>query len=353
MYTSETKEIKRAVSIKDTMMYDLCLAFQQKGHQVTLIAAEPFKPTNKEEYPFKVLWFDCKLPKIFLPHRIPLMPRTYRYIKKYGKKYDLIISSEVFSINSLYAYRAEPKKTIIWHELAKHNALMKKIPSKVWYKFITRIFMKNARIVARSNEAKAFIKQYCKNTEENIIDHGVNLDKFTAKTEKSNYFVVCSQLIGRKRIDGILQKFSAYLKVFDNESKLYIIGTGEMENQLKALAKGLSIESNVIFTGKLSHEELMPILADSKALLINTIKDNSMISIVESIAVGTPVLTTDVPLNAAYIQKYKLGIAKSKWDENDLDEISKNNQTYVKNCLNYRGNLSTKANVDKFISLIK
>lgn len=351
MYTSETKQIKRAPSIKDTMMYDLCLAFHQKGHQVTLIAAEPYKPTTAEEYPFKVLWFDCKLKKVFLPHRLPYMPQTHKYIKKYGEKYDLIISSEVFSINSLYAYRAAPQKTIVWHELAKHNALMKKIPSKVWYNVITKLFMNNAHVVARSNEAKAFIKQYCKNTEDSIIDHGVNLDKFTAKSEKSNCFTVCSQLIGRKRIDGILKKFSAYLKKFDEEAKLYIIGNGELENDLKALTKNLSIEDNVIFTGKLSHEELMPILADSKALLINTVKDNSMISIVESIAVGTPVLTTDVPLNSAYIKKYKLGIAKSKWDENDLDEISRNSQMYVKNCMDYRESLSTKSNVDKFISL--
>lgn len=32
MYTSETKNIKRAASIKDTMMYDFCLAFHEMGH---------------------------------------------------------------------------------------------------------------------------------------------------------------------------------------------------------------------------------------------------------------------------------------------------------------------------------
>ena len=36
MYTSETKNIKRAASIKDTMMYDFCLAFHEMGHSVTL-----------------------------------------------------------------------------------------------------------------------------------------------------------------------------------------------------------------------------------------------------------------------------------------------------------------------------
>lgn len=33
------------------------------------------------------------------------------------------------------------------------------------------------------------------NTDVNVIDHGVNLDKFKASTEKDNSFVVCSQLM--------------------------------------------------------------------------------------------------------------------------------------------------------------
>ena len=75
-----------------------------------------------------------------------------------------------------------------------------------------------------------------------------------------------------------------------------------------------------------------------------------MISIVESIAVGTPIVTTDVPLNASYIKKYRLGIAK-EWDHNDLAEIEKNQAAYVRNCLNYRDVLSTYNKVDQFIKI--
>ena len=133
MYTSETKNIKRAASIKDTMMYDFCLAFHEMGHSVTLVGGEPFKPTKSETYPFEVLWWKCKCQKVCMPHCLPFMPETYQYVKQHRTEYDLIITSEVFSLNSLMAYRAAPDKTIIWHELAKHNAIMKKIPSKIWY----------------------------------------------------------------------------------------------------------------------------------------------------------------------------------------------------------------------------
>ena len=120
MYTSETKNIKRAASIKDTMMYDFCLAFHEMGHSITLVGGEPFKPTKSETYPFEVLWWECKCQKVCMPHCLPFMPETYRYVKQHRAEYDLIITSEVFSLNSLMAYRAAPDKTIIWHELAKH-----------------------------------------------------------------------------------------------------------------------------------------------------------------------------------------------------------------------------------------
>lgn len=352
VYTSETKNITRTDSIKDTMIYDLCLAFTQLGHKVTLFAGEPFKPVNNEEYPFIVIWGKCAFQKVFLPHCIPYMPSLVKYIKDNKSNIDLIISSEVFSINSLNAVLFGGKKVVIWHELAKHNAIFKKLPSKIWYNLVARIFMRNTTVVARSYEAKKFIEKYCKNTQDYVIDHGVNLDKFKASKEKENYFVVCSQLIQRKRIDLILNEFSNYLNSFDTTAKLYIIGDGELKDNLKSQCENLQISDNVVFTGKINHEELLPYLSRAKALLIKTEKDNNMISIIESIAVGTPILTTEVPLNSTYIKKYKLGIAKD-WDKNDLKEIVDNNNVYIKNCLEYRKKLSTLSKAEEFTKIIR
>lgn len=353
MYTSETKNIKRAASIKDTMIYDLCLAFHEMGHSVTLVGGEPFKPNEKKDYPFEILWWNCEWQKICLPHCLPFMPETYRYIKKHHSEYDIIITSEVFSLNSLMVYQAAPDKTIIWHELAKHNAIMKQIPSKVWYGVVARFFMRNAKVVARSVEARNFIKQYCRNIDDNVIDHGVNLDKFKATSTKENYFAVCSQLIDRKKIEGILEKFANYLKRYDSNCQLYIIGEGELKEKLQEMTRTLGISQNVIFTGKMTHDELLPILSKAKAMLVNTVKDNNMISIVESIAVGTPVVTTEIPLNASYIKAYQLGVAQNQWDEKSLNDVVSNNEIYVRNCMEYRYKLSTKQKIEQFLSVKK
>ena len=352
-YTSETKNIQRAKSIKDTMIYDLCLSFHQEGHDVTLFCAEPFRPTEEESYPFQVLWCKSVWQRIFQPHRFPVIPEIWKYIRNNRKDIDLIVSSEVFSMNSLMAYRIAPDKTVIWHELAKHNAMLKQVPSKIWYNIVARSLMSKAKISARSNEAKAFIARFCKNVSDTVIDHGVNLDKFQTSEEKDNTFVVCSQLIERKKIDGILRHFAEYLQQYDPAGKLTIIGEGEKKEALVRLAEELNITDHVVFTGKLPHEKIVPTLSRAQALLVNTVQDNNMISIVESIAVGTPVLTTEVPLNAAYIKSARLGIAKTGWNAQDLHLIKENNAEFAANCLQYRQTLSTRSRVDQLIAALR
>lgn len=349
VYTSESKNIKRVPSIRDSMIYDLCLAFHNAGHDVVLYAADAYKPTEDAEYPFSVIWAKCIAPKIFQPHRMPFLSGIYRYIRRNRGELDLIISGEVFSINSLLAGFASKDKLIVWHELAMHNNLFKKIPSKVWYGFVAKLFMRDVRVVARSEEARAFISKYCANVSSNVIDHGVNLEKFKAGQERRNIFVVCSQLIERKRIDGIIEKFACYLKKYDEDAMLYIAGEGELEASLKAQVKDLRIDGNVCFPGKISHDRLQEILSSAHAMLVNTVKDNSMISIVESIAVGTPVITTSIPLNSRYILSEKLGIVDDNWDEDDMHEIVVHSTLYQSNCMRYRKILSTEHRVEQFL----
>ena len=136
----------------------------------------------------------------------------------------------MFSLNTFYAYKICGDKVIAWHEIAKHQAMLHQIPSKFWYNIVAKHLLKNLHVVARSVEAREFIKKYCNNVEEEIIDHGVNLDKFKFNYDKEDYFVVCSQLIKRKRIDGIILKFNNFLPLFP-EYKLVIIG-GETVRKL-------------------------------------------------------------------------------------------------------------------------
>ncbi len=348
LYTNESRNIKKVNTIKNTMIYDLCLAFKKKGCDITLAASDLYKPSENESYPFNIIWMRTRCTKLFPANTLPFCPEI-KSLAKVGN-FDLIITSEVFSLNSLILAAATPDKLIVWHELAKHNNIFHGYASKFWYGIVAKICFKKALIVARSEQAKNFIKRYCKNVSDTIIDHGVNIEKFAPCREKDNQFAISSQLISRKHIEKSIEAFAKYLNKYDNTAKLYIMGEGEEEERLKALSKKLGADKNIIFTGKLGHNKLVEILKKSIAMLVYTEKDNNMVSIVESIALATPVITTDIPYNASYIKSEKLGIVNNNWNEDDLRKLTASDE-YINNCINYIKYLPTEYKAEQFLKV--
>ena len=232
LFTSETRQIKKVESIKETMIYNLCLAFKNEGHDVTLLAAEDYKPTQNEEYPFNIIWAKSKYKKVFMPCVFPYCPETKKIAKD---DYDLIISSEVISMSSLMLAKRAKDHTIIWQELSSHNKICNGLVSKFWYNIIAKIYFKDVVIVPRSNQAREFISQFCNKVVDETIDHGVNSEIFKPNTDKENFFAVCSRLVKLKHIDKTIKVFNKYIKKYDNDSKLYIIGDGDCEEKLKVL----------------------------------------------------------------------------------------------------------------------
>lgn len=350
LYTAETNTIPKVDSIKDTMIYTMCLGFLRAGCEVTLIAAEDYQPIRKETYDFPVLWFRTVLRKVFMPRCFPYMPELRSYIREH-KEYDMIVTSEVFATWSYTAARLAPERTLVWHELAAYNKMLYEIPAKFWYRFVARFLMRRARVVPRSEEAGAFIGQFMPKVEAVPIDHGVDLERFPFReTAREDRFTVVSQLIPRKQVGHTIRAFVDFVQAGHGSFCLDIIGTGEEEEMLKKLAGELGLKNSVVFHGRLSHEKLVPLLASSRALLVSTKKDNNMVSIVESIALGTPVVTTSVPYNASYIRRESLGIVEDDWSAETLAEIVSKNDRYVGNCLAYREKLSNVACAERFLN---
>ena len=367
LYTAETNRIPRVDSIKDTMIYTLCMGFVHNGHNVTLLAAQDYAPVQKEVYPFTVIFMETIWHRIFMPRCFPYMPKLRKYLKEH-REYDLVITSEVFAPWSYTAARVCPDKAVIWHELAAHNHMLREIPSRVWYHMVARFLMRNVTVVPRSEAASAFIRQFMGKVSETIIDHGVDLDKLDtilrtegrhpsegrpALSEKKRQFAVVSQLIGRKRIDRIIEVFAEFVTGGYEDYTLYLIGSGEKEEELRALVRKLQLQEQVVFCGQMTHMQLVPVVAASEAMLVYTCKDNNMVSVVESIAVGTPVVTTTVPYNAAYIRREQLGIAEDDWTVEALMKIVKDNRFYRANCLAYREKLSSDFCAGQFIHVLE
>ena len=74
LFTHEKGIIPHVTTIKETMIYDLCLAYHRAGHAVTLIAAADYAPERKETYDFEVVFLKSIGRKIFQPSVLPFLP---------------------------------------------------------------------------------------------------------------------------------------------------------------------------------------------------------------------------------------------------------------------------------------
>jgi 1,2-diacylglycerol 3-alpha-glucosyltransferase len=326
------------------MIYGMCLGFFANGHHVTLGGAEDYRPVVTEEYDFETIFFKSVLAHVFKPILFPFSIALYRYLKRNHAKYDLIISSETFSFATLFAAMICPSKTVVWHELTAHQRKFKKIPSKIWHRVIVPVFFRKVRcVIPRSEKAYRFISKYMRNVSSEVVDHGVNLSNFGFSREKERRLIISSQLIHRKNIESMIWIYSRLVKMKGYEDvKLLIAGRGEQRESLEELVLKLNLQNHVSFPGFLSQHDLNNVIKKSYAFLINTRQDLNMVSIPESIASGTPVVTNLIPITTADINGEKLGIAKNNWDENDLVEIIDNNRSYVDNCVRYREKLTNR-----------
>ena len=80
LFTHEKGVIPHVTTIKETMIYDLCLAYHRAGHAVSLIGR-----------------------KIFQPSVLPFLPGVWRYLQQRKGDVDMVLASETFSIPSLFA----------------------------------------------------------------------------------------------------------------------------------------------------------------------------------------------------------------------------------------------------------
>lgn len=339
--TAENGVIIRRNSIRDCMICNFARGFIANGHKVTLLAAEDFRPLKEETYPFEVIYFKSRWPSVFKPGLLPYPIGFIKYLKENHEQFDMVVSSEAFSIGTWMAARVCPQKLVVWQEMAFHQHLLFSLPSKLWHNLVVRHYYKKAIAVGRSEKARNFISKYMKHVSNVIVDHGADADVLFPASKNDDAFIVMSQLSKRKNIQKTIAIFASFIKNQKySHYKLNIVGDGPEEKNLKDLVKKLTLTDSVNFLGFLCHEKAALLLRHSKAMLINTISDLNMVSIPESIISGTPVVMNTVPTSASFIKENHLGIVRDSWDSQDLEKLVNNYETYHQSCISIRDSLT-------------
>ncbi len=344
LFTHERGVIPHITTIKETMIYDLCRAFHRAGHTVTLMAAADYAPVEREEYEFEVVFLKSVCHKAFPPSVFPFMPSAWSYLRRRKKDFDMVLTSETFTVPSLMAAMVMPRKTVIWQELGAHNSKLKTLPSRFWYNVVAPCLMRRSWVIPRSYVSKRFISRYMPHVGE-PIGHGVKTEWKGVAGAKKNQLLSVGRLVPGKNLVSVFKKFDTFLTRYPQYSdyRLYIAGDGELREELTQEIKTMKREDSIILLGKLSHQDLFRYYGESKISLFDSFRENNMLSIMESIVMNTPVITNRVPFNSDDVEVNQLGIAKDNWNEEDIAHVIEHNEEYVARCEEYASLISVDA----------
>lgn len=143
-----------------------------------------------------------------------------------------------------------------------------------------------------SFEGYAFHKFFAKKSSVlyNIIDTEVIFDKKAQDENTYDYDMIYVGRLTFQKDPQRLMRLCARLKERKPDLKVAIVGTGELEQEVKQLCAELGISENVQFLGFQSNPIKM--VHDSKAMILTSRWEGTPMCALEAMALGTPVVST-------------------------------------------------------------
>lgn len=130
-----------------------------------------------------------------------------------------------------------------------------------------------------------------------IIPNGVDLEKFTPSRQSpvaSRFTIITiSRLVKKNAVDVLIQSISELQSEIPNLN-LKIVGYGPEEQKLKKLVTDLNIEDKVDFVGKVEPDRLPELLRDADIFVRASRSEGLGSAFLEAMAVGLPVIGTEV-----------------------------------------------------------
>jgi len=210
------------------------------------------------------------------------------------------------------SYRGKTIVTI--HDLASYKlpTVFPKI-STSRFKAITSLMVKKAdKIIAVSESTKQDIEKFFSSPEEKIkVIYGgvdkrfyfapqVTREKFLEKHEiNSRYILFLGTLEPVKNIDRLFAAFKIFKEKLKKENKkndykLVMAGKrGWMSKEYKQMAKDLGIAKDVIFTGYVIGDEMVPFFKYAEFFVMPSLYEGFGTTVLEAFATGTPAIVTN------------------------------------------------------------
>lgn len=241
-------------------------------------------------------------------------PALLHYLWKHCKHYDIIHVHSWWNLVSVLATLVcwlrgvqpvlSPRGMLSSFSFTQHNSVKKKIIHALVGNWLLRTTCLHATSTLEWNDAHAVYPAWKGFILPNIID--LPEARFTYPSPSQRLKIVFLSRIHPKKgleltMEALAQcKFPFVLEVYGDGESDYVL-------QLKVLANELGISESVIWKGWVGGEAKYEALAKSDIFVLTSYNENFANVVLESLAVGTPVLVSDQVGAADYVESRNLG----------------------------------------------
>ncbi len=206
---------------------------------------------------------------------------------------------------TILAVKLSGRKTRV--VISEQTNLTKSLPNSrfglIKRRIITRLYPKASYVVAVSGGLK---KDLCENYNVSpakcrVIFNSADINRIRRKAaeeidhpwfrEDVPVITACGRLAPAKNYPMLLKSMKRVLK--ETEARLFVLGAGEKESQLKNLAKELGIDKSVFFAGFRRNPHKY--IAGADIFVLSSLWEGFANVIVEAMACGVPVISTRCP----------------------------------------------------------
>lgn len=309
-------------------MYELSRELVKQGVDVTIITARIEGTPEYEEIDgvkvHRVPCMEIKVPGLYPPPMI-VSPVFYGYLKRLDRQYnfDVIHLQNRFFVDfdmaSIYSkLHGKPFMMTIHNARPVGISLPITILGSLYDWLIGRWpFAMADRIIAVSEWVKYDIAKYMINKDKIIpVHNGINVNSFTpqGRTNVRNKYGIgnkpmllfVGRVITQKGLDYLIDAMPLILEKHP-DTKLLLIGRGNLLDHLKGKVKDMKLEDSVLFSGYISEEMLIEAYGTCDLFVLPSVWEVLPIAILEAMSSGRPVVCTNAGGNRELVRDGKNG----------------------------------------------
>lgn len=171
---------------------------------------------------------------------------------------------------------------------------------KAMIKHLQSIYLAKSCIGVSQGVSDDFVKLFGDQSQIQTIYNPIDVqtvqaDADTFDIDQRNYLVHVGKFKTQKRHDILIRAYAKSQRL----KPLVLVGTGPLLEQSKQLVHELGLDQQVIFTG--FQKNPYPWIKNADVMVVSSDFEGFSIAILESIALGTPVISTDCPSGPAEI----------------------------------------------------